>query len=192
VLVTALEEIAPLGVVMRHSDRHRLEDGKHGVGVSQQASETFPCSPDGSRVTVAIDWSFLGVAPVGQDLGHHLGCNIYNWAVDPRQAADHDATATRAYMRGLAELGWQGDPRPVLMARAAAAALQIGTFYAAHVAWLCPEMADPDAEAEVPWPDELARKHHMSLEAAISCWSAGFPYILDLGDEAHRRAEDIT
>jgi hypothetical protein len=147
---------------------------------------------DGSRVTVAIDWSFLGLAPVGQDLGHHLGCNIHNWAVDPRQASDHDATATRAYMRGLAEFGWEGDPRPVLMARAAAAALQIGSFYAAHVAWLCPEMADPDAEAEVPWPDELARKHHMSLEAAISCWSAGFSYILDLGDEAHRLAEEIT
>jgi hypothetical protein len=32
----------------------------------------------------------------------------------------------------------------------------------------------------------------MSLEAAISCWSAGFSYILDLGDEAHRLAEEIT
>jgi hypothetical protein len=85
-----------------------------------------------------------------------------------------------------------GGQRRTRSGRAAAAALQIGTFSAAHVAWLCPEMADPDAEAEVPWPDELARKHHMSLEAAISCWSAGFSYILDLGDEAHRLGEDIT
>jgi hypothetical protein len=72
------------------------------------------------------------------------------------------------------------------MARSAASALQIGSFYAEHVAWLCREMTDPDAEAEIPQPEELARKHHMSVEATISCWSAGFSYILDLGDEARR------
>jgi hypothetical protein len=47
-------------------------------------------------------------------------------------------------------------------------------------------MADPDAEAEIPQPEELARKHHMSVEATISYWSAGFSYILDLGDVARR------
>ena len=58
--------------------------------------------PGETASTVAIDWSFLGSAPVGHDLGAHLSGNIYNRAIDPSESAEHDASATEAYLRGLA------------------------------------------------------------------------------------------
>jgi hypothetical protein len=148
----------------------------------------------GGRVggTVAIDWSFLGLAPVGQDLGHHVGLNIFNWAIDPYDAASHDATATRAYLRGLHDFGWDGDERTVTMARAAAAALQAGTFYAAHVSWLCPDMMAEDDEDEAPWPEELLKNTGLAFSEVMARWDAGFNYVLDMGDEARRLAAELT
>lgn len=146
-------------------------------------------APD-SRRTVAIDWSFLGLAPVGQDLGHHIGCNIFNWAVDPRDAAQHDAASSRAYLHGLKEFGWQGDDRLVALAKSGAAALQIANLYAAQVSWLCTDLAS-DEEDEPSWPEELATLHGLTVEEALTRWGSGFGYLLDMGDEARRLAETL-
>ena len=66
-----------------------------------QASNLFP---EGRR-TVLIDWGFLGEAPIGEDLGHHIALNVYAGAVDPADAEEHEATATTAYLGGLREYG---------------------------------------------------------------------------------------
>ena len=51
------------------------------------------------RGTVAIDWGFFGTAPIGEDLGHHIGLNVFLGAVQP-----HDAEEARAH-------GHQGIPQ---------------------------------------------------------------------------------
>ena len=159
-----------------------------------QWSNVFRVQPPGEAArTVAIDWSFLGSAPVGHDLGAHVSGNIYNRAIAPLESAEHDASATEAYLRGLHEYGWSGDEQQVLFARAAAASLQIGMFYAAHLARLCPEASkdDPEEDTEPSWIESLAERENISIEETASQWSAGFEYVLDLGEEARRLARTL-
>lgn len=152
-----------------------------------QWSNLFHAGPDGAkRGTVAIDWSFLGSAPVGQDLGTHLSGNICNWGIDPHDSAAHDATATAAYLQGLRDFGWAGDERQVVLTRAIVVGLQMSTFLAAHLSWLCEEMVDeePDDEQAPPWPESLAQRHGLTVDEALSAWATGFDYVLSLGEEA--------
>ena len=95
---------------------------------------------DGRR-TVAIDWSDLGTAPVGQDLGHHIALNLFLRVVPPSDAAEHERTATEAYLEGLRAFGWHGDEDDVRFAALTTAAVQMLSFAACHIAWLCPTSA---------------------------------------------------
>jgi hypothetical protein len=101
--------------------------------------------PDESPArTVAIDWGFIGLAPIGSDLGLHIGQNIMSWGIDQRRAAEHDQASTAAYTSGLQDYGWNGDVDSVKFARATAAALNAGTWLAIEVSWLVPT-----------WPNDL-------------------------------------
>ena len=147
----------------------------------------------GPANTVAIDWSFLGSAPVGQDLGAHVALNICNRAIDPFAAARHDASATEAYFRGLCAFGWSGDERQVLFARATTGSLQMATWLAAHLSWICDEASEGsvDTDHEPPWTETLAEQENLSVDEVVSGWCAGFEYVLDLGDEARRLASAL-
>ena len=152
-----------------------------------QWGNLFAAAPDESPArTVVIDWGFIGIAPIGSDLGLHIGQNIMSWGIDQRRAAEHDQASTAAYVRGLRDFGWDGDAHSIKFARATAAALNAGTWLAMEVSWLCPEMAErfgPDAAA---WPARIATKQGISTAALLERWSAGFHYVLDLADEARQ------
>ena len=148
-----------------------------------QPSNFFIRRPtEGDGRTVAIDWGFLGLAPVGHDLGCHLWANMRTWTIDPREAADLDRGSTSSYLQGLTDFGWDGDEQAVLFARAAAAAITTATHYLLDVSGLCEEM--PNYFGHGSWPHELAQQHQLSVEALMTRWAAGLDYILDLGDQA--------
>lgn len=148
-----------------------------------------PDAGDSRTGTIAIDWSFLGSAPVGQELGTHLSGNICNRAIDPYEAAAHDASASDAFLQGLRDFGWSGDDRQVLLTRAVVVALQMSTFFAAHLAWLCDQAGDePEDEQSPSWPEAIAQREGITVDEALGAWVAGFNYVLDLGDEAVARA----
>ena len=174
-LLTALED---LPVTLAHHDA--------------QWRNTFQLSGVDARRpgarTVAVDWAFAGLAPVGADLGHLIACNLEHWAVQPGEAARHDESTTAAYLQGLADFGWRGDERAVRFARAVSASLQIVPALAAQVSWLHSEPAPMGAAEYSAWPQELATKHHISVEAVMEGWAAIFGYLLDVGDEARRLA----
>ena len=108
--------------------------------------------PEGRR-TVAIDWSFFGTAPIGEDLGHLIAVDVFHRCVQPRDAEAHAQTATEAYLEGLRAYGWQGDDEDVLFAADVTGALQMLPFAACFVAWLCPEFDEVER-----WPEEMAEK----------------------------------
>jgi hypothetical protein len=135
---------------------------------------------------VAIDWGFCGIAPIGSDLGLHIGQNIMSWGIDQRRAAEHDQASTAAYLRGLWDYGWEGDADSVKFARATAAAINAGTWLAMEVSWLCPEMAERFGPDNAAWPNRVATKHGISTAAVVERWAAGFSYVLDLADEARQ------
>jgi hypothetical protein len=149
-----------------------------------QLKGTDPARPHAR--TVAVDWAFLGLAPLGADLGHMVGCNIEHWAVD--DARQHDVAATTAYLQGLQDFGWRGDERAVRFARAITAAVQMVPLFGAEVSWLHGEPVETWAAELAEWPQELATKQELSVEATMAGWATQFGYLLDLGDEARRLA----
>jgi len=142
--------------------------------------------------TAAVDWEFVGLAPVGADLGHLIGCNVEHWAVLPHEVVRHAETATAAYLRGLTDAGWRGPERTVRFASAASAALQIVPVFAAQLSWLHGEPQAAEMAGLEGWPEELAAKHHLSVESAMAGWAAVFGYLLDVGDEARRLADALS
>ena len=138
-----------------------------------QWSILFAAAPDESPArTVAIDWAFCGIAPIGSDLGLHIGQNIMGWGIDQRRAAEHDQASTAAYIGGLREYGWAGDADSVKFARATAAALNAGSWLAMEVSWLCPEMAERFGPDNAAWPTRMATKDGISAanrNGALGC-----------------------
>lgn len=152
-----------------------------------QWGNLFAAAPDESPArTVAIDWGFFGLAPIGSDLGLHIGQNIMSWGIDQRRAAEHDQASTAAYINGLQDYGWNGDVNSVKFARATAAALNAGTWLAMEVSWLCPDMAERFGSEAAAWPTRIAAKQGISTTTVVERWASGFNYVLDLANEARR------
>jgi hypothetical protein len=152
-----------------------------------QRGNLFAAAPNESPArTVAIDWGFFGLAPVGSDLGLHIGQNIMSWGIDQRRAAEHYRASTAAYISGLQDYGWSGDVDSVRFARATAAALNAGTWLAMEVSWLCPDMAERFGSDDSAWPTRVAAKHGISTTTVVERWASGFNYVLDLANEARR------
>jgi hypothetical protein len=78
--------------------------------------------PDHARETVAIDWAFAGIGALGEDLAVLLRSR-------PRDGAGYgyaafDAALFPAYLAGLRDAGWHGDPRAVRLGFTAAVVLR--------------------------------------------------------------------
>jgi hypothetical protein len=152
-----------------------------------QWSNLFAAAPGESPArTVAIDWGFFGIAPIGPDLGLHIGQNIMSWGIDQRRAVEHDDASTAAYLKGLRDYGWDGEADSIKIARATAAALNAGTWLAMEVSWLCPEMAGRFGPDNAAWPTRVATKQEISTATVVERWAGGFNYVLDLADEARQ------
>ena len=130
----------------------------HGKNVFSETTQ------DGRR-TVAIDWSDLGTAPVGQDLGHFVALNLFLRVVPPSDAAEHERTATDAYLEGLRAFGWRGDEDDVRFAALTTASVQMLSFAACHIAWLCPDFGEVDR-----WPEEQAEKQFSDVDTIMDSW----------------------
>jgi Phosphotransferase enzyme family len=153
-----------------------------------QWNNLFAATPaEASARTVVIDWGFFGIAPIGSDLGLHIGQNIFHWGIDQRRAAEHDHASTAAYLRGLRDFGWDGNTDSIMLARATAAALNAVTWLAMEVSWLCPDMSERFGQDEATWPKRVATKLGISAAAVLERWAAGFSYVLDLADESRQR-----
>ena len=152
-----------------------------------QWSNAFSAQESGlGQGTVLIDWSYLGLAPVGTDLGLSIGWNVVNGAVDSRRAQAHDQSATEAYLRGLREHGWAGSSDAVRFARAASASLAAVTLLAVQASWLCPAEVSSVGDDLSTWPDEAAAQRHTDVVTFMAEWAAGLDFVLDLGEEAIR------
>jgi hypothetical protein len=149
----------------------------HGKNVFSETTK------DGRR-TVAIDWSDLGTAPVGQDLGHFVALNLFLRVVSPSDAAEHEQTASDAYLEGLRAFGWHGDEDDVRFAALTTASVQILSFAACHIAWLCPDFGEVDQ-----WPQEQADKQFSDVDTVMDTWCEMVRFHLMMGERAIRWPE---
>jgi len=129
-------------------------------------------SPSGDERTVAVDWSFVGTAPAGQEVAILVGGSHIWLDADPDELALLSGRAFAAYVEGLREAGWRGDERRVRFAYAASAAL----YLAPVVVWLA------RAAAQREW---LERKCGRPIDEVVRGWVILLDHALDLADEAY-------
>jgi Ser/Thr protein kinase RdoA (MazF antagonist) len=72
--------------------------------------------PTGKREIVAVDWGDCGIAALDGDLTRLVGSSTFFRDRDAARVAELDASAMRAYLAGLHEMGWRGDPNLVRLA----------------------------------------------------------------------------
>lgn len=131
---------------------------------------------DGVTQTVAIDWSVLGLAPVGQEIAVFVtGARVW-LGVTGEDAAALGDLSFRAYVAGLRDAGWSGPEANVRLGYAASAALWAVTAAALWLLWF----ATPARR------DLLEQKFGMSLERAAGPFGEFIEFAVALGEEALR------
>jgi len=63
--------------------------------------------------TIAIDWGYSGIAPVGAELVALVFGSLGLFEIPPEQVRDLDRQCFEGYLQGLREAGWNGDPQMV-------------------------------------------------------------------------------
>jgi hypothetical protein len=63
--------------------------------------------------TVAIDWGYMGNAPVGAELVALVAGSLSFWEIPAERVLDLDRLCFEGYLQGLRDAGWSGDPKVV-------------------------------------------------------------------------------
>jgi hypothetical protein len=139
----------------------------------------------GQAQTVVIDWSFLGIAAVGEDLGMQVSGNLYDLTVDPAGARPYYEAALEAYVTGLRHAGWRGAPQVARFASATAASLRCVPYGIEAMRRLF------DSGEEWAWANRLAEKQGTTVEEALKRWGQAIIFFLDLADDARQLVDQI-
>ncbi|MBA2363133.1 MAG: phosphotransferase [Chloroflexia bacterium] len=126
---------------------------------------------------VAIDWAFAGPGAVGEELVPLVLAGIAFFEVEPSIMGDLEQVAFEAYVEGLRDAGWQGDPRIVRLGYAASAALRYGPGCAVPALAF---LTDPAAQ------HIASQLFGVTAEEAADRVSLMFTHVLDLADEARQ------
>ena len=138
-------------------------------------------TPDGRERTVAIDWSSLGTAPVGQEIAIFVGGSHIWLDAEPRELAAMSAEVFAAYVDGLRDAGWRGDEHFVRFAYAASSALYLAPLLPFWIA----RIADP---ARREW---VERKCGRGADEVVRGWALLLDHALALADEASALARRL-
>jgi hypothetical protein len=139
----------------------------------------------GQDQTVVIDWAFLGIAAVGEDLAMQIAGNLYDLKVNPTDARPYYEAALEAYVAGLRDAGWRGTLEGVRYACATAASLRRVPFALGLL------RAHLDTVEGDSWVGHLAREQGSTVEETLQRWGQAITFLLDLADEARQLAAQL-
>ena len=96
---------------------------------------------EGGDQVVAVDWSYMGIASVGEELAPLVGASIGFYAVMPADALRLEQIVLEGYLAGLSDAGWQGNPDLVRFGYAATMYWRyvFGAFVGEMVPWMLDE-----------------------------------------------------
>lgn len=138
---------------------------------------------DGTRETVAIDWSYMGHAALGEELVPLIVGSVLFMELGVQAALDLEEQVLAQYLAGLQAGGWQGEPRHVRLGYAAAGALRYGV---GTLRLVLPGLLD---ETLHPIYEQV---FHHPMERLCDCWEMVLNrFTLRLADEALRMRESI-
>lgn len=94
---SSLDSLQQLPRVLAHQDLSQM----NMLLVPKEAGESH---------LVLIDWQFMSISGIGEDLGKLFGVNMSLGIIPPSQYQLHQNSLFTSYIEGLQEMGWQGDP----------------------------------------------------------------------------------
>ncbi|MEM7032387.1 MAG: phosphotransferase [Chloroflexota bacterium] len=86
---------------------------------------------DGRYQTVAVDWTFTGLGPIGFELASLVQGTLFFSEVDMTDAQALDQIVFEGYLTGLEDAGWRGDPSQARLGYAAGSAIVFALGYGA-------------------------------------------------------------
>jgi len=138
---------------------------------------------NGEAQTVAVDWSMIGYGGIGEEIGNTTACGLARLDVAGEQAREMDQITFESYLDGLRDAGWQGDVRLARFGYTTSASLGTGA------AWM------PIIGAAVLSRDDGYRSMEATtghpLDDILEQWATIHRFLLDLGDEAFRLADEL-
>lgn len=143
---------------------------------------------DGQDEIVAVDWAQCGIGALGGDLSNLIGLSSLLGELDTTALPALEGLAFEAYLSGLREAGWQGNPDLVRFGYTAWVGLWVGAFaptgtsyWTADTPWWTREEANAFA---------LQQFGKMGQELA-SDWAGICEFGLDRADEARQLADRL-
>jgi hypothetical protein len=126
--------------------------------------------------TVAIDWSFIGIGNLGEDVGNLVADAVLDFHVAGGQIDELYEMTARGYETGLRAVGWEGPSSAVRLGMAAT--------IAAKYAWILPALLRGAAEHR----DTVNGR---PLEETIHWWAPVIWFIFERADEARTLTSQI-
>jgi hypothetical protein len=162
----------------RHALLDLLERLPHTLRHADADRRNLLARDQGSRSeTVAIDWAYTGIGPIGEDVAPLVVSSVL-WfkGVAPADLPELDAVAFDAYIAGLRDAGWHGDPRLARFGCTATMALRYGPLLGIV------SVVDADARRRAAFEQMLGH----TLEEALDRYAEVQRFVLDRADEARR------
>ena len=148
-------------VTLCHHDAHRRNLGS---------------MDDAGRVrTIGYDWQYLGTGHLGEEIAALVAVTLQFLDVPMSDAPSFEALTLEAYVEGLRDAGWRGDPGLVRAGYPSAAALILGL--GGTGVWFA--ILDDERNEGM-----LERIVGQPLDSIAEQWAAMQPFLLDLGEEA--------
>jgi hypothetical protein len=117
-----------------------------------------------------IEWSFAGIAAIGEELAALVGASVIFLDVPAADIRQLEDVTLDAYIEGLRDAGWKGDPELARAGYRASIGLRYGV---APLRFIVPEMLAGSMSPEVL--DMLGRPEDVIIATAIAfnTWLAG-------------------
>tara|TARA_Y100001978_G_C23674487_1_gene425618 strand:- start:420 stop:1685 length:1266 start_codon:yes stop_codon:yes gene_type:complete len=141
----------------------------------------FSREVNGENVTIAIDWAFAGINPLGTDLKTLVYHSIGFMYVDVEDAYELDVLSFDSYLQGLKDVGWNGD---YLEIRYGYLMVSMMTFI--RYACIIPHLL-ADKERHKFFERITGCPFVEAHEKMIKHWS----FLLDLGEEALKLDKEL-
>lgn len=130
--------------------------------------------------TVAIDWGYMEIAPLGAELVALIAGSLGFWEIPAEQVKELDRLCFEGYLQGLQDAGWKGDPK--LVRTGYALTLMLRYPIGAQIGELIPGLLDQERRSriETAFENKSADELEKIDPAIIAYYEGVFPKAIKL------------